>query len=330
MGTSTFADKVAKVPVNDPTIFALIGTYVVKMTDKAVSQASMPDVSAIPTFSPPLGSESSSSKCKKYCRKASWKASKKARHRRKSTRASSAAGTWFLAQSWKGGDVSRHRVEVVEKEYVLELPILHVTNSNFQNVVHYQTYRIANKFQRYNGKLVALIGKHVKGMESTMKPCRFDGRDPATILCFSDQFKRACDSNEVLEKITLWTLPSFMKEGPHSGFNDILVPIGASRHTYARPKKDNDNSRTYAEAVEPWLKSDATNANIFEATSKIGQLVGLANEPTVQFADTFRLKAVKCGNAYLDERIKKVLIDGLQLTFCSGAWIFGVVKWKLI
>lgn len=79
---------------------------------------------------------------------------------------------------------------------------------------------------------------------------------------------------------------------------------------------------TYGWTVYDLLESYAPNANIVEAVSEMNQLVKLAPESVIQFAESFCLRAFRCGNAYYDERIKKMLIDGLPLTICSGAGMF--------
>lgn len=52
--------------------------------------------------------------------------------------------------------------DVANKQYVSNLPVLHVTNSYFRNVTSYQTHDLDNMSQRYNRKLSTHMGKHVK------------------------------------------------------------------------------------------------------------------------------------------------------------------------
>lgn len=78
--------EAAKLRVNDPAILAPFGIYVVKMADKAFSQALKSEVSAIQSPQPPSGSDSFSSKRKKSHRKAGRKKLGKMRHCRKSSR----------------------------------------------------------------------------------------------------------------------------------------------------------------------------------------------------------------------------------------------------
>lgn len=55
-GTSSLGKEVAKVHVSEPAIFAPTGTYVVKIADRAFSQASKPKVNAVSHSSPPFES----------------------------------------------------------------------------------------------------------------------------------------------------------------------------------------------------------------------------------------------------------------------------------
>lgn len=91
----------------------------------------------------------------------------------------------------------------------------------------------------------------------------------------------------------MWVLLKFKEEGSRASFNNLFVLSGVSRDAYARPKKDDNKIGTYVEALNHFLKYYATNSNIARATKELGQLLKLANESTVWFADAVRLKAVR-------------------------------------
>lgn len=124
-----------------------------------------------------------------------------------------ASHRWRLQAQTRGpnpsrreSNVGRRRDEARDECYVLRLPILHVTNSHFRNVVNHQTYCLVNKSQGYNGKLAARTGKYVKEVESVMKPCIFHEHNPITILRFLGRFKRSCSSNKISQKMSSWVL----------------------------------------------------------------------------------------------------------------------------
>lgn len=97
-----------------------------------------------------------------------------------------------------------------------KLEVLHATDSHFQNVFDYKTYRLLNKSQTYDGKMVARTGKNTKRMETLIKVYKFDDKVLITISRFIAQFKRARNSNEVSEGKALWIMPVFMTSGPAS------------------------------------------------------------------------------------------------------------------
>lgn len=146
-----------------------------------------------------------------------------------------------------------------------------------------------------------------------MKLFMYNDRDLITILTFLVQFKRPCDSNRVPEKLALWILPNFMKAGLCASFNDLIVLIWVSRDAYAMLRADGDRIGTYVEAMNHVMKSYATNANTAKAMSETSRRRKMPIESVVQFKDAVSLKSVTCGNAYPDERIKKVFIDGLPI-----------------
>lgn len=113
-----------------------------------------------------------------------------------------------------------------------------------------------------------------------------------------------------------------MKAKPHGNFSNLFSLIRVSRDAYAKPKKEDNKIGTYLEVVNHFSKSYATNANMSMATSKIDHLVKVANESAVLFIHAIHLKAVKCGNAYFDERTRKVFINGLLLIVRTGAGLF--------
>lgn len=63
--TRNLAKKVARVLASNRAVLAPIETYVLKMADKAASQASQPEVSAAPPSPPPSGLDNFSSKLRR-------------------------------------------------------------------------------------------------------------------------------------------------------------------------------------------------------------------------------------------------------------------------
>lgn len=61
-------------------------------------------------------------------------------------------------------------------------------------------------------------------METIMKPYRFGDESPGTVLSFLGQFKRARDSNGVLEGVARWLLLFSMAEVPPAPLTIRLIP----------------------------------------------------------------------------------------------------------
>lgn len=319
MGTKNLAKEVVKVLAGGPAILAPTRTYVVEIDDKAVSQASKSEASAVSHPRPYLEltvcrlkvRRSASSRVGRLRRGLGTVAIHEGHHQ--------VSETWSLSKLSKEGDVIHRRYKVRDENYVPKIAGFHFRNSHFCNMANHQTYRLVNKSQMSDGKPAARMGQYVKRIESIMKPCTFSECDEITLLCFLDQFDSSCDSNRVSEGMPLWILSNFKKERPRAIFNNLLVPIGVSRVSYARPKKGDDKIKTHVVAVTHLLKPYATKVNIAKATSETGELVKLSYESAVQFADAVWLKAARYSNAYPGECIKEVFIDSLSPTIRSGA-----------
>lgn len=244
-GTRNLAGEIAKVLVSDSAILALIGTYVVKVANKAVSQAWKLENRAAPPFSPLSGFDGWSYESKKDRSKESKKTLWKIRYRCKSWRASAGANVWSLARLSKKSDVSSCQENVENKNCTLKLPTLLITNSHFGNVANYQTYWIVNKLQRYYAQQVVRKGKCVRRMESTVVPSIVSNYDPGSIHRFLDQFNWSCGSNGVSKRMELYILSNFAMESSSSSFSSLLVSIGVRRDLYARPRdRSADDSNT--------------------------------------------------------------------------------------
>lgn len=74
-----------------------------------------------------------------------------------------------------------------------KIKISHATDSCFQNVVTYKTYRLLGKLQTHNGKMATHTGRYVKRMKTLMKIYKLEDKNPITVFRFLAQIKRTCD-----------------------------------------------------------------------------------------------------------------------------------------
>lgn len=103
--------------------------------------------------------------------------------------------------------------------------MINPVNAACPEALDYRTYRPHKRSLRYNGKMATGMAKMAKRVESIMKPYRFNASNPVTVLSYLRQYKRACDSNEVLERVAMWALPFFMAKPPAVFLIIRLTPI---------------------------------------------------------------------------------------------------------
>lgn len=188
---------------------------------------------------------------------------------------------------------------VDKEEYVPNLDVIHVTNCRLHNFLNYHTYNLVNRPQRHNGSLAARTGNYLDRMESMMKPCMFNDRDPIITRRDFDQL-RSCDSNGVPEEMALWMLHKFVKICARALFNNEIVIIGVSPDACARPRTRGYKIGTYVKAGNHLSKSYATNVTFAVTTSEIYSLSEMSNDPAIMFANAVHDKAVRYEYAYSD------------------------------
>lgn len=151
----------------------------------------------------------------------SWK---ETRHRRESSSMSSVADLWTLAKAPKVSKVSRFWVEIVDKKIFRKLPVSSFTNGRFCNVLSYQTYRPVICSQSYSEVLADHVVENVEKLESMVKPCKPDGCNQITLLCFLDQLKMLYDFSTVSKRILSQTFLNFLTKEPSARCNSLACP----------------------------------------------------------------------------------------------------------
>lgn len=117
-------------------------------------------------------------------------------------------------------------------------------------------------------------------------------------------------------------MPTFIKDGSASSLAVRMAPNGGGDSALHLPKAGGEQISTYIEAVNYLLKSYTTDANIFKATSEVANLRKARAETSVQFAEVLRDKVVRCGNAYPEERTKRIFIERLLSNIQSAVRMF--------
>lgn len=98
--------------------------------------------------------------------------------------ASSVVDTCSLVRSLKKSDPSYLPDKARSAKLVPKQFVLHVTYSQFCNVVMYYTLHFVKKAQTCNKKFADLTGKYPERVDSVTKLCLFYGHNPITVLCF--------------------------------------------------------------------------------------------------------------------------------------------------
>lgn len=179
--------EVAKLLVSDHSVLDPIGKFVENMTDNTIAGASKKKSVLCLLLHPRQDLEIPHRVRRKFnTREARWRRGRhdttaKGPNRRQELIPLSSAKS-FLESDF--GVILTAIVE--EKKCVFILNVIHITNSQFRNVVDYHTYRLGNKLQSFSEKLVAGTGIYAKQMESIIKPCLFDDRDPIATFRFLD------------------------------------------------------------------------------------------------------------------------------------------------
>lgn len=143
-----------------------------------------------------------------------------------------------------------------------ELKFLHAIDSFFQNVVNYKTYCLLEKSQTFNGNMAVRMNKHAKRMKPLMGTYKFDDIDPITPLRFSTLIKGAWGLHRIFEGMTLWIMPTPMKDEPASSLTVYMTSYGDNRKSSRLPKVDEGQIPVLVKVVSFLLKSYATDLNI--------------------------------------------------------------------
>lgn len=95
-----------------------------------------------------------------------------------------------------------------------------------------------------------------------MKVYRLNVKNSITVMHFSAQFKKTCDSIGVSEGKALWTMPTFMKGKTAYSSTVLMNPYKDDETVHRLAMADNEQPCTYMEADDFLLKSYATDSNI--------------------------------------------------------------------
>lgn len=85
-------------------------------------------------------------------------------------------------------------------------------------------------------------------METLIMADKFKGKDPIMVLRFLAHIKRACDLNEVLERMAFWIVQIFMEDRPASSLTAQMTTHEDDGTTKKLSKERKEQISTYVEA----------------------------------------------------------------------------------
>jgi hypothetical protein len=84
------------------------------------------------------------------------------------------------------------------------------SRSDYKHLVSYQTYRLANRSNRYNAAVNGRMSLYMKRVKHAISPDdRFNGDEQIEIRAFLSHFKEAADHNELIEAAAARLIPTF-------------------------------------------------------------------------------------------------------------------------
>lgn len=186
--------------------------------------------------------------------------------------------------------------------------------SRFFSMLNHNTYRLVNKSQLYYDKIAGPKGKKSKHPEMIVNDQELNHKEPIAVLRFLVEFKRACDSNKILECVVLRVMLLFMKDGAASNVRVQMTSYGDDGAFHRLSKAGKKQISTHLKAIQFLLKSCAIGSGIAKAARKIATLKKKTPTKTAtQLADVVRTKVMCSWNAYPRKRTKRVFTDGLPV-----------------
>lgn len=103
----------------------------------------------------------------------------------------------------------------------------------------------------------------------------------------------------------------------------VRMPLrGVALGEYPLSMVEEEHIKTFVEVVNHLLRSYEIENNMAKATLEIVSLRKAIKERLVHLADVLRIKVVRYGNAYRQERIKGIFIDALPANIQSVAGMY--------
>lgn len=165
-------------------------------------------------------------------------------------------------------------------------------------------------------------------MQTVMKPYKFEDSDQVKILSFPGQFKRACDSNGVLEGLAMWLLSFFMAKSPAASLTAEVTSEKDPGDYFDRCRGVKRQERIYAyfKVANYRLSSYATKDVIAKAAADTGIFKQRPGQTAVRFAKALKDKALRCSDASPEQRTKSIFVEDLFLNVRGSMRLYWVAR----
>ena len=199
-------------------------------------------------------------------------------------------------KSTRGGILSRKRGKKLKG-----LREIRPTNSLYDKLLSYRTYRMRRRSKRRSGRETAKVKDHVRRMQLAARDLSFDGSDPILILRFLARFIEEADMLEMSEAQAYIAVTYFLK-------GEVLRQFRAA--TYANSR---DGGITcWPEAVQYLLRSYATNAAISQALLDLRDTRQKSGETETEYSTRIMDAEYRCGNVHTTDERMTMFVDGLD------------------
>lgn len=188
---------------------------------------------------------------------------------------------------------------------------------SFTKAAHHRTYRLENKSQRYDSKILSKVAKLVNKRRSQLNETDFDEMDPISILAILKEFTDPCDSIGIHEGVATLLFPCFKK-----------MPVSSSLEAQLSPKKrhvkglHDELLSSYVEVVNFPLATYVTDDIIARA---IKELESYRQPPRVSAAICAKrlyTKTFHFGIFYEEKRVKCLFVEGLDELVCDNMRVY--------
>ena len=184
------------------------------------------------------------------------------------------------------------------------LAVLECPDDLFAGVLDYRSYRLRNRHSTYGASQARKTGQMAKNMNLYFgRTPMFNGKEPLNSFSQPRKFVKACDVNDVSERMGLFLIPNFLSGDTEKQFNRNL------------PGSDDGGVRgalgIFPAAVNWFLYTDLEPHALGHVQDKFSRATLAVTDGEDAFAVRQRSLTGLCGNIHSEGTMKQQLMQGL-------------------